>query len=375
MLHTVYLCKYQVTKVHQKNYDFPPIYFCLSSWKNDKELLALDMTELASKYMYSLVFEERLDEADYDQAKSEFEEFAAQHNFTYYREALVHGSWSLDQFESYQCVGCSKITHLFAMKAKKACYQIEFPTVSAAEGARSIFAAEFRHPSDSTPNNYLIIGADHRTAYFYDLISVSAGHTYDVRLTAQQDKSFPKPPDNFCKTKAEVESENYNQQLCFDDCFVNHYASSYNCQPISNDDKIINPDRESDICSTKHGSLTKPREEVKEPDTLTVTNFIKEVTEKCQSKCIYPCESISYEFTLTDKSNTNKANTTTIFFMLEYARKGILTYEEIPTLSFQSAVSNVGGQLGLWMGLSIVSLFQLLSYFINCFIPRAIMSS
>lgn len=322
-----------------------------------------------------MVFEDTLDEKDYNRSKDEFESFAKQENFVYYDDALIKGSWNLDQFESHECVGCSRITQLFAMKAKKACYQIEFPTVSAAEGAKSLFAAEFRTPQNLTPNNYLLIGVNHQSAYFYDFVTVSAGHTYDIRITAQRDKSFPRS-DSSCKSKEVVEETNYDQQICFDKCLIDHYVKNYNCKPISNGDRIFDTKRKNvDICSTKHGSLTKPGDNVTEPDESTVTNYIKQVTEKCQGNCTYPCDYTSYEYTLFEKSSMNTENATTLFFILMYARKGILTYQEIPTLSFQSAVSNVGGQLGLWMGLSIVSLVQVVSYFLNnCLKPRSVIT-
>lgn len=363
---------FQVKKVHLKSYDFPPIYFCLSDWRHEDSLSAKNMTKVGSKYLYSLVYEETLLEEDYDIGKSEFEQFATKEKLSSYEEALVMGSWDLSDFQNHECAGCEKFQQVFATKAKKACYKLIFPLVSAAEGAKSLFAVDFKQPISSSDNNYLLVGVDHRSANFQDLTTVNAGHTYEVRITAQRDKSFHRE-DSPCVPMKQVESSDYDQHICFDHCLVDHYKYNYNCEPISSESKIFDQNRKSDICSTKHGFLVKPGENVTEPEKEKVATYIKEVTEMCHARCRNPCQSLSYEYTLFDKNSNNENNSTTIFFILMYAKKGILTYEETPTLSFQSAVSNVGGQLGLWMGLSIVSVVQIPFYFVNqCFKHKAV---
>lgn len=41
---------------------------------------------------------------------------------------------------------------------------------------------------------------------------------------------------------------------------------------------------------------------------------------------------------------------------------GILWYEEVPTYTVDTFISNIGGQLGLWLGASVISVVQIVYY-------------
>lgn len=41
---------------------------------------------------------------------------------------------------------------------------------------------------------------------------------------------------------------------------------------------------------------------------------------------------------------------------------GILTYREVPTYSFESMVGNVGGTLGIWVGVGIFTFIKIFAF-------------
>lgn len=80
---------------------------------------------------------------------------------------------------------------------------------------------------------------------------------------------------------------------------------------------------------------------------------------KCLSTCIPVCEQWMYKHSTIIFENFNSS----IYLRLLYnPSDGILTYEEVPTYNFDTFISNIGGQLGLWLGASVVSVFQIIYY-------------
>lgn len=82
-------------------------------------------------------------------------------------------------------------------------------------------------------------------------------------------------------------------------------------------------------------------------------------SKKCLSTCIPVCEQWMFKHSTLIFDNHNLS----IYIRLLYnPSDGILTYEEVPTYNFDTFISNIGGQLGLWLGASVVSIFQIFYY-------------
>lgn len=68
----------------------------------------------------------------------------------------------------------------------------------------------------------------------------------------------------------------------------------------------------------------------------------------CYKKCMQMCGKLIYHYSVIQ---TEENNTTKVKFTATFMEDGILIFEEVPSYSLQSAVSNIGGQLGLWFGI------------------------
>lgn len=81
------------------------------------------------------------------------------------------------------------------------------------------------------------------------------------------------------------------------------------------------------------------------------------------SKCLRTCLPVCEQWIFKHSTLTFDYQTSYIHIRLLYnPTDGILTYEEVNTYTFDTFISNIGGQLGLWLGASMVSLFQTFYY-------------
>lgn len=99
----------------------------------------------------------------------------------------------------------------------------------------------------------------------------------------------------------------------------------------------------------------------------------------CMKKCLYPCERTIYTSTLDSKyqiildsvnftGNARAQNMSAIVIDLDntaLSQGGILTLAEVSTYSFSTLVSNVGGTLGLFVGGTVLTVFQVILWFID----------
>lgn len=84
----------------------------------------------------------------------------------------------------------------------------------------------------------------------------------------------------------------------------------------------------------------------------------------CFNSCLPPCEETMFETTgLRKKEDT--VGIITAKFVMTSIESGVLTFQEVQSYSFQSAVSNVGGQLGLWLGISVITGVQVILFWLD----------
>lgn len=86
---------------------------------------------------------------------------------------------------------------------------------------------------------------------------------------------------------------------------------------------------------------------------------------KCINACYPPCERFQYQITVTNSESpsqhitVNENNRTTqLNFMLSNALN-MIVYEQVCTYNAHSLISNIGAQLGLWCGASVISVVHL----------------
>jgi hypothetical protein len=90
-------------------------------------------------------------------------------------------------------------------------------------------------------------------------------------------------------------------------------------------------------------------------EQISVNNK-KEQVEKCQQYCPLECDSILYSFTIPNTGNTGSDET---YLSLYYEKLQYTKLSEIPKTQPFDLVSNIGGILGLFIGCSFVTFFEL----------------
>jgi len=92
--------------------------------------------------------------------------------------------------------------------------------------------------------------------------------------------------------------------------------------------------------------------------------FLKEsVVEKCHDYCPLKCDSVSYS--VSQKVVSNKYRNYQSFFFYESLEYILIS--QIPVYDIYGLISNIGGSLSIFIGLSFVSLFEIIEIFIEFF--------
>lgn len=102
--------------------------------------------------------------------------------------------------------------------------------------------------------------------------------------------------------------------------------------------------------------------------------FEEEIEKQCSKECPPTCERISFTLSLQWEKQLSKtldgefANMTYVEFYLDHrgvSESGILTLVEVNAYSFTELINNVGGTLGLFIGGTIMTVAQVILFFVN----------
>lgn len=198
--------------------------------------------------------------------------------------------------------------------------------------------------SSTKQNYYLNLGKGRHLMNVDEDIELNLYSKYEIRVNAHRMIRFER---NF-ETCTKVERESLTS--CAKRCKYSIYETCGHCRYVlSGNESLLQEDRKLcsllvyDIFGRCHGENTRN-------------------ISQCSKHCLPLCEEIVYQFTMQKLHGYNEIN---VLFLLNYVDDGILTYEEKPSFSFHTAVSNVGGQLGLWLGMSLITLVQFCMYCIT----------
>ena len=100
---------------------------------------------------------------------------------------------------------------------------------------------------------------------------------------------------------------------------------------------------------------TKTLEEVTEMESNTTGDWGDLVDGTMESECFRPCLTTRTTGALISKKNEERNHTT---FDLTFEQKVIITESFYPSFSFTNLFSNLGGAMGLWLGVSVVQIFS-----------------
>ena len=149
----------------------------------------------------------------------------------------------------------------------------------------------------------------------------------------------------------------YSQESCLDLCFDLFYINENPCQCQG-----------SDIGNVFEKCLMTFDYEIYDDCTWNYrSNFTKNnLVEKCSDYCPLECDSFSLSYSISTFSGSftiNQTNFTEIYFYYKTLKYKTVVQE--PKMKWQQLISNLGGYLGLFVGLSFVSLFEITEIFIE----------
>jgi hypothetical protein len=138
--------------------------------------------------------------------------------------------------------------------------------------------------------------------------------------------------------------KNYSSDNCFLDCSYRNLNQTYGCLPINS---ILELDFESHLASRGYRICYKKADYAKR-------NSVKG---ECRDTCLPECESVYYNIMVSTKEyRDRKVGTFVKIFPIKFPH---FIYTETLYMDFNQLIYNCGGILGLWFGLSPLSLDNL----------------
>ncbi len=179
--------------------------------------------------------------------------------------------------------------------------------------------------------------------YAYDIILYK---TVNERLGQPYDQCYKNVFTDYLLNKTIInyfQSNNatYKQTYCYQLCGELNYINTNPCNCTNTSLGSVTRDCEYDLSFQKVGCTYN-----------YLNNFIKRRMADCKQYCPLECDSIDYTFESSNKS----ANSTQLFIYFE--QLNYVHNFELPKSQPYNLVSNVGGILSLFMGLSFISVFE-----------------
>ena len=181
----------------------------------------------------------------------------------------------------------------------------------------------------------------------------------------------------FVKRTFEV-TANYTQQTCFQLCYQNYLVENQLCY----DESL--PRTSDDVSRASKGRCPKLIDIIEDQNKQPVNNsaFYESHDKECLDSCPTECEYVTYDTTISSSQYPTKTYKTILSYKInnseifnsakdELARTSILalnvfyrsdmfkTIKEKPSIEGEIFVSNIGGALGLFLGISVLSLVEL----------------
>jgi hypothetical protein len=158
---------------------------------------------------------------------------------------------------------------------------------------------------------------------------------YSIKITKTEIEEKLGEPYNTCRQS--TEDEIYNQADCIEKCVNTELANKYNC--------------------TWYGY-----NEIEGLEYCKIPSIRTEFKMKCRGECPKNCETMKFITELTRGDETNLNYTKFHFFMTEFSS---LRVTQIPKTNEWSFISNIGGALGLFMGISFLSFIEIFAYVLD----------
>lgn len=153
----------------------------------------------------------------------------------------------------------------------------------------------------------------------------------------------------------------YRQMNCIEKCINEEIRNEYNCSipsyyRINGLEECVESDQLNDMqVSHKDAEFDSYEKHI-----AYIRNLTNEFYPRCEEKCPKECESVLI--------HTNVLTTPGTINSFSVSDFSTLTITQIPKMNLFYYISNIGGSLGLFVGISFLSFAELLEFFIEVFL-------
>lgn len=351
-------------------YRTPIVTFCPSKWLSFDIAKNMSLTNFSMLALKRAAFGHDGDDEHFGMVAKNLDRVLYQNNITlielYYR---ISSNWS----RYLECRKCEKIVKIY-QQMNGICYQFHFPPLDSKRLTVASFmdlVFSYRNPSSITDPEFasfdsvlespkIAIGEAAISSIAFDSARLKLNRTYQLKIHLKHIKRLNKPTELCLGTKRDL-----NLNLAFasvDACALNcsgfltgpFYHFCVLCSRLRRKSTSIEFKSIHHPCSLERWNTGKDSDECK-----VIRNYTFENCTLAPSCNPPSCDFYLYDYSLMVLSEDRPNTTVHIFFR---PIEGIETVKEIYTYSWETFLSNIGGQLGLWLGASVVSFFQIIYY-------------
>lgn len=210
------------------------------------------------------------------------------------------------------------------------------------------------------PHSVALITNEEKPTYDLNSIQLVDNTKYEVTVQPSHSKRLSKR-NKPCLTEEQLNnvrpySKTYCQFDCLDQTWVENNFSTCHILEFSLKAQNSKPE-EYKLCSSLEHDLNVKN--------AIQSFFDRGVFKFCLKSCLRACERWEYHYTVYSKGVSTDINQTELYVLFNPINAMIFT-EEVYTYNWDTLLSNIGGQLGLWMGGSILSVTQLIYFLLLC---------
>ncbi len=201
------------------------------------------------------------------------------------------------------------------------------------------FNFSFNPRSDRLNHNFDIYVGDNYVNSFEDLDSHKAEGNLIHRIEIAKDSVETKLPEPYNQCKESLTNENYHQSNCIETCVYKEVKNKYNCTFVQSLFAIP---------GLKHCNYEGKR-------------LYKEFLPVCQKECSESCYSERFTAEIWSSELSSELSGQT-WFRFSFGDLSSLTITQLPKIDGFTFLNNIGGGLGLFMGITFPTLIEFIEF-------------
>lgn len=340
----------------QDFYETPPISFCPTIWINETKARSLGLTAKELNYLQP----EQSLQAAINLNAVEFEVYSEQiFRAMFLTETVsistLYRSLALNPKAVISCKVCTNVSKLYQMY--QICYKIDYgplPSQSLNSNGTTYVTYKNVYRSLVEFSGRLIIGEGVFSQAIVNGINSRPGHMNIIQVSSKQIIQLSKRNEPCSETES---ADNIaSLDIARMNCYSQKVTEAIFCRYCFGFEKTKNVRSENYTEWYKNGTIT-----------TTCEKCSLENEDEFENKCLIPdfvppCKRWVFEYTFNTEAMSKAGESRTDFVITFAPIYGVEVLEEVLKYTWDSFLSNIGGQLGLWLGASFLSCFQAIYY-------------